>query len=150
VVEGARLESVYRGNSIEGSNPSLSASFKNLFLSDFLCITILGNRLGVTLYDQREMTIVPVAWASVDEVSRRIGTLQSKYAGNPVVERIEHELGSDWSGEPSLFLRVILSPGRHDDATLKSLASDLDLDRLRIVNVEDVGLHSYLNFVSQS
>src|SRR5258707_8949535 len=29
VVEGARLESVYRGNSIEGSNPSLSAS--NLF-----------------------------------------------------------------------------------------------------------------------
>src|SRR4051812_6527450 len=29
VVEGARLESVYRGNSIEGSNPSLSASFQN-------------------------------------------------------------------------------------------------------------------------
>src|SRR5262245_53103745 len=27
VVEGARLESVYRGNSIEGSNPSLSAIF---------------------------------------------------------------------------------------------------------------------------
>ena len=25
MVEGARLESVYRGNSIEGSNPSLSA-----------------------------------------------------------------------------------------------------------------------------
>ena len=27
MVEGARLESVYRGNSIEGSNPSLSATF---------------------------------------------------------------------------------------------------------------------------
>src|SRR5579863_2824856 len=27
VVEGARLESVFRGNSNEGSNPSLSASF---------------------------------------------------------------------------------------------------------------------------
>jgi hypothetical protein len=27
VVEGARLESVYRGNSIEGSNPSLSAMY---------------------------------------------------------------------------------------------------------------------------
>jgi hypothetical protein len=27
VVEGARLESVCRGNSTEGSNPSLSASF---------------------------------------------------------------------------------------------------------------------------
>jgi len=30
VVEGARLESVYRGNSIEGSNPSLSAMFTYL------------------------------------------------------------------------------------------------------------------------
>jgi hypothetical protein len=28
VVEGARLESVYRGNSIEGSNPSLSANLE--------------------------------------------------------------------------------------------------------------------------
>ena len=27
VVEGARLESVYAGNRIEGSNPSLSASY---------------------------------------------------------------------------------------------------------------------------
>jgi hypothetical protein len=33
VVEGARLESVYRGNSIEGSNPSLSAIYV-LFKSD--------------------------------------------------------------------------------------------------------------------
>src|ERR1041384_6918331 len=30
VVEGARLESVYRGNSIQGSNPCLSASLKIL------------------------------------------------------------------------------------------------------------------------
>ena len=30
VVEGARLESVYRGNSIEGSNPSLSAIIKSI------------------------------------------------------------------------------------------------------------------------
>jgi hypothetical protein len=31
VVEGARLESVYRGNSIEGSNPSLSASLESTY-----------------------------------------------------------------------------------------------------------------------
>jgi len=96
------------------------------------------------------MAIVPAAWAGVDEVEKRIGALQSKYAGNPLIDRIEHEIGSDWSGEPSLFVKVILSPGWHDDAALKSLASDLNLDRLRIINTEDVGLHSYLNFVSQS
>ena len=30
MVEGARLESVYRGNSIEGSNPSLSAIMQTI------------------------------------------------------------------------------------------------------------------------
>ena len=30
MVEGARLESVYRGNSIEGSNPSLSAIIESI------------------------------------------------------------------------------------------------------------------------
>jgi hypothetical protein len=34
VVEGARLESVCRGNSTEGSNPSLSAIFKPLNVND--------------------------------------------------------------------------------------------------------------------
>jgi hypothetical protein len=34
VVEGARLESVYRGNSIEGSNPSLSAINKSTYLEE--------------------------------------------------------------------------------------------------------------------
>jgi hypothetical protein len=38
VAEGARLESVYRGNSIEGSNPSLSASSQRTTytISEFL------------------------------------------------------------------------------------------------------------------
>ena len=36
MVEGARLERVYTGNRIEGSNPSLSATcFRGIFL--FLC-----------------------------------------------------------------------------------------------------------------
>ena len=34
VVEGARLESVCRGNSTEGSNPSLSANYKSLNIID--------------------------------------------------------------------------------------------------------------------
>ncbi len=37
VVEGARLESVYRGNSIEGSNPSLSARIASVTYSGRFC-----------------------------------------------------------------------------------------------------------------
>ena len=36
MAEGARLESVYRGNSIEGSNPSLSAMpLSSFYLQSF-------------------------------------------------------------------------------------------------------------------
>ncbi len=35
VVEGARLESVYTGNCIAGSNPALSADYKSRFQSGF-------------------------------------------------------------------------------------------------------------------
>ena len=104
MVEGARLESVYRGNSIEGSNPSLSANLESKTYKELLCW-----------------------WNS----TRR-------------------DAVSSWSGEPSLFPKIILSPGGHDDATLKRLANDLLLDRLRIIHAEDLDLHSYLNFVSQN
>lgn len=70
------------------------------------------------------MTIVPAAWASADEVAKRVEAFRSKYAGHPLINRIEDEIGSDWSGEPSLFVKVILTPGQHDDAALKSLARD--------------------------
>ncbi len=102
------------------------------------------------------MSIVPAALSTVDEVSRRIGKLQLRYAGNPLIRRIEHRIAPDWSGEPSVFLNVILSQDRRlpqdrqDDAMLKRLAGDLRLDLLRIVHSEDIGLHSYLNFVSNS
>jgi hypothetical protein len=38
VVEGARLESVFRGNSNVGSNPTLSAMF---FINNLRCINLL-------------------------------------------------------------------------------------------------------------
>jgi hypothetical protein len=45
VAEGARLESVYTGNRIEGSNPSLSASPLNYVVEwtrDFFTINVLS------------------------------------------------------------------------------------------------------------
>src|SRR5690606_17585179 len=47
VVEGARLERVYRGNSIEGSNPSLSATvLQALDLKEFVLKSVTYNRWG--------------------------------------------------------------------------------------------------------
>ncbi len=53
VVEGARLESVYTGNRIEGSNPFLSAVFPfgnrynyQLYLSASINVNILARRIS--------------------------------------------------------------------------------------------------------
>ena len=96
------------------------------------------------------MAIIHEGSVSAEEVSRRIGTLRVRYAGNPLIERIEHRIAPDWSGDPSVFLNVILSRNRQDEDALKNLAKDLRLDLLRVVHTEDIGLHSYLSFVSQS
>ena len=49
MVEGARLESVYRGNSIEGSNPSLSAIDSKRFSKDVSIVGQSGNELFSSL-----------------------------------------------------------------------------------------------------
>jgi hypothetical protein len=53
VVEGARLESVYTGNRIEGSNPSVSANTKQrpAFGGVFLFVGTVGHAVpGAVLY----------------------------------------------------------------------------------------------------
>src|SRR3954451_23809969 len=46
VVEGARLESVYRGNSIEGSNPSLSAILESTVSRDRAVLAGNGGQMS--------------------------------------------------------------------------------------------------------
>ena len=64
MAEGARLESVYRGNSIGGSNPPFSAIYCFLFyqISLITCTSIFGYNLtlekGINLNDKKNFIIV--------------------------------------------------------------------------------------------
>ena len=62
MVEGARLESVYRGNSIEGSNPSLSAKARCYGeQAPRLLWNLTGTRfLGITRLSARHENRIPV------------------------------------------------------------------------------------------
>jgi hypothetical protein len=66
VVEGARLESVYTGNRIEGSNPSLSASTFTLLIylaaEHSVCAAALPNLAGPPLTLPPPQTDVWVAF----------------------------------------------------------------------------------------
>ncbi len=94
------------------------------------------------------MPIVLNEWATSEEVSGRIDRLRAQYAGNPLVKRIDHHIGVDWSDEPAVFIDVIL-PG-HGTATaeLQRLAENMRADLLRLVRTDEIGLHSYLHFVN--
>ena len=61
VAEGARLESVYRGNSIAGSNPALSAEMflKTITSKDLrVLITFLGHKEGQIFSNYRPHAVL--------------------------------------------------------------------------------------------
>lgn len=94
------------------------------------------------------MPIVFSGWATSEEISNRIDRLRMQYAGNPLVKRIDHHIGVDWSDDPAVFIDVILSGNEIAPAELERLAEDIRVDLLRLARTDEVGLHSYLNFVN--
>jgi hypothetical protein len=86
--------------------------------------------------------------ATGQEISNRIDRLRTHYEGNPLVKRIDHQIGVDWSDDPAVFVNVILEGREIPSAELERLAEDLRVDLLRLVRTDEIGLHSYLNFAN--
>ena len=96
------------------------------------------------------MPIVLSESATGQEISSRIDRLRTQYAGNPLVRRIDHRIGVDWSDDPAVFIDVTLPGEQVADAELQRLAENIRVDLLRLVRTDEIGLHSYLNFVNQA
>lgn len=93
------------------------------------------------------MAYVPKGFVEQQQIESGVHRAQQSLA--PDVVRIRYSIGSDWSGEPSLFFRIVLS----DDVAksrLNEIAHRVALILLREVNSEELGLHAYFNFRSQS
>jgi hypothetical protein len=94
------------------------------------------------------MPIVLNEWATSQEISNRIDRPRLQYARNPLVKRIDHHIGVDWSDDPAVFIDVILPGNEIAPAEMERLAKDIRVDLLRLVRTDEMGLHSYLNFVN--
>jgi hypothetical protein len=94
------------------------------------------------------MAIVREAWVSAQEISNRIDRLQMQYAGNPLVKRIDYHIGPDWSDDPAVFIDVMLAGKEIPASELQKLAENMRIDLLQLVRSDEIGLHSYLNFVN--
>ena len=107
------------------------------------------NRLAALFLGKRSpMPIFVSEWATSQEISNRIDRLRMQYAGNPLVKRIDHHIGVDWSDDPAVFIDVILPGNEIAAPELERLAEAIRVDLLRLVRTDEIGLHSYLNFVN--
>jgi hypothetical protein len=91
--------------------------------------------------------IQPLAVTKEDEIeaaSRRVEQIIG-----PDVIRIRHEIGLDWTGEWSIFFRIVLT----DDAArnrLRDLGTKIVWELSRQLDFPALGVHPYHNFRSQS
>ena len=95
------------------------------------------------------MAILASGLVQQDEIRERVKKLQELFASDPEVARIDHRLAEDWSGDYSLFIDVLLKSRTPAAETVSRLSEQFDAVLLRVVRSEELGLHSYLNFVSR-
>lgn len=94
------------------------------------------------------MSTVAAGLVVQDEIRERVKQLQVLFANEPEIARIVHHFAEDWSGDYSLFIKVVLKRNTPTAATITRLSEEIATELLRVVRSEELGLHSYLNFVS--
>jgi hypothetical protein len=94
------------------------------------------------------MAIAASGLVHQDEIRERVNQLQQLFVNDPEVARIDHRLAEDWSGDNSVFIDVILTRQAPTATTIARLSEQIATALLRVVRSEELGLHSYLNFVS--
>ena len=95
------------------------------------------------------MPIVASGLVQQDEIRKRVGRLQELFINDPDIARIDHRFADDWSGDYSLFIDVVLRGKEPAPATVLRISEQISSALLRDVRSEDLGLHSYFNFVSR-
>ena len=78
------------------------------------------------------------------EIRERIERLQSQFRED--ISKIEYRFAPDWTGDQSVFLTVHLTP--HGKLHFLDLARSFPTEVVMQVGSEELGFHSYLDFVS--
>ena len=95
------------------------------------------------------MPIIGAGLVQQDEVRERVKRLQQLFANDPEVARIDHRLAEDWSGDHSIFVDVVLNRAAPPTAVVARLSEQIATALLQVVRSEELGLHSYFNFLSR-
>ena len=94
------------------------------------------------------MVTLPANLVSDQDVSDRIQRLRAEYATNRLVRGINYRIGRDWTDDPAVFIEVKVADQGGATPELLGLAQEIRKDLFRLVGTDEIGLHSYLYFVS--
>lgn len=92
--------------------------------------------------------MVPLGRVNQAQIASAVKSAEAALA--PDVVRIRYSFGTDWTGDPSIFFRVVLSDDASRKTQLSETAQRVALTILNEVDAEQLGLHSYFNFRSLS
>ena len=94
------------------------------------------------------MPIVPRLYIQPSELEGAILRAKLKLQGD--VKSIRYSLDPDWSGDPSIFFRVVLTDGASQPAHLRQISQRVALTLMDEVRTDDFGIHAYFDFRSES
>lgn len=91
---------------------------------------------------------LPSEWINQAQIASSVKRAEEALA--PEVVRIRYSFGSDWTGDPSIFFRIVLSDDASQKTQLSEIAERVARTIVNEVKGERLGLHSYFNFRSLS
>lgn len=86
----------------------------------------------------------------VDQAKIKAGIQRAERALAPDVVRILYSFTPDWTGETSLFFRVLLTDAASTPSRLRQTTQKARKKILAEIKADDLGLQTYFNFRSQS
>jgi hypothetical protein len=92
------------------------------------------------------VAIVPKVFIDRNEVD--VAVQRAAVALAHAVVRIRYDFGSDWTGDPSIFFRIVLTDEAAKTPKLNDIANTITLTLMREVKPDEHGLNSYFNFRS--
>lgn len=94
------------------------------------------------------MAIVPKIFVNQSQIDS--GIRRAAQALAPDVVQIRYSLGSDWTGDPSIYFRIVLSDDASRETRLREITQRVELTILNEIDTEELGLNPYFNYRSLS
>jgi hypothetical protein len=91
---------------------------------------------------------IPTGFVNQQEIEAAVQRAEQALA--PTVVRIRYNLGADWTGDPSIFFRIVISDEFAKKPKLSDIAQKVSLKLMNEVKTDEFGLHAYFNFRSRS